>query len=85
MPRPVARIAVTLYTIALFLGADYVYSTYLQAAQEWPRYPNPVYHHALVPNFDGYDSWGDARASEQLRQLHRGGLARIAKLRGRKI
>ncbi len=30
-------------------------------------------------------SWGDARAAGQLRKLHRGGLARIGKLRGREI
>jgi hypothetical protein len=61
MSRLAVWLAVTIYSIALFLGADYVYSNFLQATDAWPRYPHPVYHHALVPNFDGYDSWGDAR------------------------
>jgi lysophospholipase L1-like esterase len=58
--RAALWIAVALYTVVLFLGADYVYSTYLRAQEEWPRYPHPVYHHALLPNFDGYDLWGEA-------------------------
>ncbi len=57
--RGALYVAVALYTVVLYLGADYAYSTWLRTDQEWPRYPHPVYHHALVPNFDGADLWGE--------------------------
>jgi hypothetical protein len=52
--------ALALYSTVLFLGADYVYSTFLHRLEQWPRGPHPAYHHALVSNFDGYDLWGEA-------------------------
>jgi hypothetical protein len=61
MSRRLVRLAVTLYSIALFLGMDYAYSTFLHEEDQWPRYPHPAYHHALVPKFNGYDTWGDVR------------------------
>jgi hypothetical protein len=57
--RAVRWVAVALYSTVLFLGADYVYSTFLYRRDEWPRGPQPAYHHGLVPNFDGYDLWGE--------------------------
>jgi hypothetical protein len=59
LSRVVRCIALALYVIVLFLGADYLYSTFLNRREEWPRGPHPGYHHALVPNFDGYDLWGE--------------------------
>jgi hypothetical protein len=56
-----ARSALALYCIVLFLASDFVYSTFLNQEEQWPRYPHPVYHHALVPNFDGFDLWGEAQ------------------------
>ncbi len=61
MRRAVVSAALAVYCMLLFLGADFVYSTFLHEEDQWPRYPHPVYHHALVPNFDGYDTWGDVR------------------------
>jgi hypothetical protein len=58
--RVALYLGVVLYSVVLFLGADYVYSTFLDRQEEWPRGPQPIYHHALVPNFDGYDLWGEA-------------------------
>ncbi len=51
--------ALLLYGVVLFLGADYLYSTFVNQQEEWPRGPHPAYHHALVPNFNGYDLWGE--------------------------
>lgn len=58
--RAVARLASLLFAIVLFLAADYTYSTFLNYQEDRPRYPHPVYHHALLPNFDGYELWGEA-------------------------
>ena len=55
------RSTLALYCIGLFLAADFAYSTFLHQDEEWPRYPHPVYHHALVPNFDGFDLWGEVQ------------------------
>jgi lysophospholipase L1-like esterase len=59
--RAVVSTALVVYCVLLFLGVDFVYSTFLHEEDQWPRYPHPAYHHALVPRFDGYDSWGDVR------------------------
>ena len=58
--RVALYVALVLYSMVLFLAADYVYSTFLNRQEEWPRGPQRDYHHALVPNFDGYDLWGEA-------------------------
>ena len=60
MVRAVARVVSLLFAIVLFLAADYIYSTFLNLQEDRPRYPHPVYHHALLPNFDGYELWGEA-------------------------
>jgi hypothetical protein len=61
MRRAVVSATLVVYCVLLFLGVDFVYSTFLHAEDQWPRYPHPAYHHALVPNFNGYDTWGDVR------------------------
>ena len=57
--RVALYLALVLYSTGLFLAADYVYSTFLNQQEEWPRGPHPAYHHALLANFDGYDLWGE--------------------------
>jgi len=59
--RAVVSTTLVVYCVLLFLSVDFVYSTFLHEEDQWPRYPHPAYHHALVPRFDGYDSWGDVR------------------------
>jgi hypothetical protein len=52
-----------LYCLVLFLGFDYLYSTLTrgQERERIARVADPVFDHGLVPNFDGYDVWGEAR------------------------
>ncbi|MGA7805519.1 MAG: hypothetical protein WCB02_13000 [Bradyrhizobium sp.] len=53
----------SLYCLALFLMFDFAYSAYTtgQERERNPRIYDPVYDHGLVPNFDGYDVWGEGR------------------------
>jgi hypothetical protein len=52
-----------LYCLALFLVFDFLYSAFTtgQERERLARVADPVYDHGLVPNFDGYDVWGEAR------------------------
>jgi hypothetical protein len=52
-----------LYCLALFLVFDFLYSAFTtgQERERLARIADPVYDHGLVPNFDGYDVWGEAR------------------------
>jgi len=59
--RAVIGLGVTVYSIAIFLALDAGYSSLLHDEGHSSRYPHPAYHHALLPNFDGYDNWGDYR------------------------
>jgi hypothetical protein len=59
--RVVIGLGVTVYSIAIFLALDAGYSSLLHDEAHSSRYPHPAYHHALLPNFDGYDNWGDFR------------------------
>jgi hypothetical protein len=49
------------YCLAIYLVLDFVYSGTLHDEGRSPRIPDPLYHHTLAPNFDGYDNWGDVR------------------------
>jgi hypothetical protein len=49
------------YCLAIYLVLDLAYSALLHDEGRSPRIPDPAYHHTLVPNFDGYDNWGDTR------------------------
>ncbi len=60
MKRVLLCVALVIYCVLLFLGADYLYSTYVNEQEEWPRGPHWAFHHALLPNFNGYDLWGEA-------------------------
>jgi hypothetical protein len=59
--RVLVRLSIILYCIIIFLALDFGYSALLHDEGHSARYPHPVYHHALLPNFDGYDNWGDHR------------------------
>ena len=59
--RILVRLSIVLYCIVIFLVLDFCYSAFLRDEGHSARYPHPVYHHALLPNFDGYDNWGDHR------------------------
>jgi hypothetical protein len=50
------------YCLFLFLGFDFVYSTFVLGAARDPvfRLQNARYSHDLLPNFSGFDSWGMA-------------------------
>src|SRR4051812_27769425 len=52
-----------LYCLLLFLGFDFLYSTFSrgQERERIARVADPIFDHGLVPNFDGYDVWGEAR------------------------
>jgi hypothetical protein len=51
------------YCLLLFLGFDFLYSGFTrgQERERIARVADPIYDHGLVPNFDGYDVWGEAR------------------------
>jgi hypothetical protein len=61
--RVLLNTAMFLYCLALFLFFDFVYSAFTtgQERERPARVADPVYDHGLVPNFDGYDIWGEAR------------------------
>jgi hypothetical protein len=59
--RVLVRLSIVLYCIVIFLALDFAYSAFLHDEGHSARYPHPVYHHALLPDFDGYDHWGDHR------------------------
>ena len=51
------------YSLSLFLGFDFLYTAFTrgQERERIARVADPIYDHGLVPNFDGYDIWGEAR------------------------
>ncbi len=61
--RILINTAMFLYCLALFLFFDFVYSAFTtgQERERPARVADPVYDHGFVPNFDGYDIWGEAR------------------------
>jgi hypothetical protein len=60
MSRPRTFFFVVCYCLFLFLGFDFVYSTFVLGAARDPlfRLQNARYSHDLLPNFSGFDSWG---------------------------
>src|ERR1700693_2357886 len=58
--RTIRGLLIFVYCVALFLGFDFLHSSIFFHDDEYPspRIAHPEYHHALVPNFDGYDVWG---------------------------
>src|SRR5262249_13946103 len=61
MLRLVKHLALALYCIAIFLTLDFAYSSFLHVDARSPRQFHPIYNHGFVPNFEGYDYWGDVR------------------------
>jgi lysophospholipase L1-like esterase len=59
--RLAVRAAVIFYGLALFLALDWGYSSLRRDDGKSPRRPDPDYHHGLVRNFAGYDTWGERR------------------------
>jgi hypothetical protein len=61
--RVLLNTALVLYCLALFLFFDFLYSTFTMGQEHAriARVADPVYDHGLIPNFDGYDIWGEAR------------------------
>lgn len=66
--RALKSVAMVVYCVAIFLLLDLAISTLapglLFTMQRTPggktlRKPDPVYHHALTPLFDGVDRWGE--------------------------
>ena len=59
--RVLLRLALAAYCIAIFLALDFIYSSFQHDDGQRPRISDPVFHHTLKPNFDGYNNWGDTR------------------------
>jgi hypothetical protein len=59
--RAIFHLAMAGYCLAIYAVLDLAYSAYLHDEGLTPRIADPVYHHTLVPNFDGYNNWGDTR------------------------
>lgn len=55
------NVFVGLYCIALFALFDFAYSTFFFEREPSPRARVPRYSHGLLPNYDGFDSWGTRR------------------------
>jgi hypothetical protein len=61
MVRVALRFALVVYCFLIFLALDAAYSAFLHDDGRSARIADPVYHHGLAPNFDGYENWGDTR------------------------
>lgn len=58
--RALVHGAIILYSIAIFFGLDFVYSTFINSEAS-PRIAVREYDHGLLPNFDGYVRFGEYR------------------------
>jgi hypothetical protein len=47
--------------VILFFGSDFVYTNYFRVAL---RIQHDIYHHSLLPSFDGVGYWGSIRYRE---------------------
>ncbi len=63
MSRARTSFFVACYCLFLFLGFDFIYSTFFFSAPRDPPFRtfDARYSHGLKPNFSGFDSWGGAR------------------------
>ena len=63
--RAFVAVGLLLYCLALFLAFDFVYPTLTrgQEKERNPRIANAVYDHGFAAGFDGYDVWGELRAT----------------------
>jgi hypothetical protein len=62
MRRVVMRLALVLYSLAIFAALDFTYSTFINSEAS-PRIAVKEYDHGLLPNFDGYARFGEYRYS----------------------
>ena len=59
--RAAVSAALAVYCIGIFAVLDFLYSSFLRDSGLSPHIPSASYHHGLLRNFSGYDSWGDHR------------------------
>jgi hypothetical protein len=59
--RVIFHLAMADYCLAIYLVLDLVYSAVLHDEGRSPRIADPIFHHTLAKNYDGYDNWGDTR------------------------
>ena len=59
--RAAVSAALVVYCIGIFAILDFLYSSFLHDSGLSPHIPSASYHHGLLRNFSGYDSWGDHR------------------------
>jgi hypothetical protein len=62
--RPIlVTLSMFTYCLAIFFVLDFAYSSLFKGdeRERSPRIASDTYHHGFVPNFDGYDSFGELR------------------------
>jgi hypothetical protein len=59
--RAFGPVLVAAYCVAIFLALDFVYSKFFLQAEASARIADPVFHHTLAANYDGYDRYGERR------------------------
>ena len=59
--RVLATVLMAIYCIAIFLALDFAYSKFFLKPEGNARIADPVFHHTLSPNYDGYDRYGERR------------------------
>lgn len=52
----------TLYCVAIYATLDFIYTKYFQEKDRFGRIAHDYYHHGLMANFEGFESWGRLRA-----------------------
>jgi lysophospholipase L1-like esterase len=57
-PRLLRGALIAVYCVVIFLGMDLIYSNFLDDEDVLARVSDPRYHHGLVANFTGHQSWG---------------------------
>jgi hypothetical protein len=56
--RALRRTLLVLYWIAIFLGLDFIYSTFIYDYDEFAHISDPAYDHTVIPKFVGKRKWG---------------------------
>lgn len=69
--RAAARyLFVAIYCLVIFAILDFAYSSlFFSDDARRLHIADPVYHHGLTPNYDGFDIWGERRVSVQTNNL----------------
>ena len=58
--RRFVHLALIAYGLTIFVGLDFIYSTFINSEAS-PRIPVKEYDHGLLPNFDGHMRFGEYR------------------------